>query len=57
VRLDAAGTLVPALAASWTNPDARTWRLELRPDVRFHDGWRFTAADVAWTLERGLAAP
>jgi peptide/nickel transport system substrate-binding protein len=57
VRLDAAGTLEPALATSWTNPDARTWRLELRPDVRFHDGWRFTADDVAWTIERGLSAP
>jgi peptide/nickel transport system substrate-binding protein len=57
VRLDAAGTLQPALATSWTNPDARTFRLELRPDVRFHDGWRFTAADVAWTIERGVAAP
>ena len=57
VRLDAAGTLEPALATSWTNPDARTFRLELRPDVRFHDGSRFTAEDVAWTIERGLAAP
>lgn len=57
VRLDAAGTLQPALATSWTNPDARTFRLELRPDVRFHDGSAFTAEDVAWTIRRGLAAP
>jgi peptide/nickel transport system substrate-binding protein len=57
VRLNAGGTLEPALATSWTNPDARTWRLELRPDVRFHDGRRFAAQDVAWTVEHGLAAP
>ena len=57
VRQGAAGTLEPALATSWTNPDARTFRLELRPDVRFHDGRLFAAEDVAWTLERGLAAP
>jgi peptide/nickel transport system substrate-binding protein len=57
VRLDAAGTLEPALATSWTNPDARTWRLELRPDVRFHDGAPFAAADVAFTIERGLSRP
>jgi peptide/nickel transport system substrate-binding protein len=57
VRLDAAGTLEPALATSWTNPDARTWRLELRPDVRFHDGAPFTAEDAAFTIERGLSTP
>ena len=48
VRLDAAGTLEPALATSWTNPDARTWRLELRPDV--------VVADIGMPLLNGLDA-
>lgn len=57
VRQGADGTLEPVLATSWTNPDARTWRLELRPGVRFHDGGPFTADDVAFTIARGLEAP
>jgi peptide/nickel transport system substrate-binding protein len=57
VSFDAEGRLQPALAVAWSNPDDHTWRFELRRDVTFHDGWRFTAEDVAWTLKRGLADP
>jgi microcin C transport system substrate-binding protein len=30
--------------------DARTYHFRLRPGVRFHDGTRLTAQDVAWSL-------
>ncbi len=30
--------LVPALAVSWSQPDAKTWRFKLRPNVKFHGG-------------------
>ncbi|GAA4250343.1 ABC transporter substrate-binding protein [Azospirillum formosense] len=53
--IDAAGNAVPALATRWETPDGgRTWRFTLRPDVRFHSGRPFTAADVLWTWEHHL---
>ena len=44
--------LVPWLALSWSQPDARTWRFKLRPGVKFHDGAAFTADDVVFSVER-----
>lgn len=41
----------PALAESWTNPDNRTYRFYLREGVTFHNGDRFTADDVNFTLQ------
>ena len=53
--IDATGNAVPALATRWETPDGgRTWRFALRPDVRFHSGRPFTAADVLWTWEHHL---
>jgi peptide/nickel transport system substrate-binding protein len=47
--------IVPALATSWTQVDATTWRFKLRPGVRFHDGTPFTADDVVFSFERAKA--
>lgn len=44
--------LVPGLATHWYAVDAHTWQFDLRRGVRFHDGSPFTAADVAYTIER-----
>ncbi len=52
VAFDAQMRIVPALAASWENPDELTWRFRLRPGVRFHHGAPLTAADVKHSLER-----
>src|SRR5690606_26055166 len=41
--------LVPGLARSWRSTGPRTWRFELRDDVRFHDGAAFTADDVVFS--------
>ncbi len=54
VRRDKDFNIAPALAVSWTQPDARTWRFKLRPDVKFHDGSAFTADDVVFTVARVL---
>jgi peptide/nickel transport system substrate-binding protein len=47
--------LIPALATRWEAVDATTWRFHLRPNVRFHDGTRFTADDVVFSYQRAIA--
>ena len=45
--------LEPALASSWKiTPDGRTITFTLRGNVRFSDGSPFSAADVAFTVQR-----
>ena len=46
------GSPIPGLATSWKMLDDTTWELKLRPDVRFHNGEKFTADDVAFTIDR-----
>lgn len=45
----------PALAVSWSQPEANRWRFVLRQNVKFHDGTPFTADDVVFTVQRVLA--
>lgn len=52
VYLDEKGTLIPALAVRWENPDPTTYVFHLRRGVTFHDGQPFTAADVKFTIDR-----
>jgi peptide/nickel transport system substrate-binding protein len=56
VSLDAAGRPQPLLAESWTQVDPLTWRFQLRPGVRFHDGSAMTAEVVVQDLQRAVAA-
>ncbi len=57
VSLDARLTLVPALAASWSNPTETTWELTLRRGVRFHTGGQMEAEDVVFSLDRARFHP
>src|SRR4051794_20296514 len=50
--MDAQDRLVPNLATSWRLVDEATWEFRLRDGVTFSDGTRFTADDVAFTIER-----
>src|SRR3954468_12575746 len=43
--------LVPALATKWEQPDPKTWRFHLRPNVKFHNGETFSADDVIFSVE------
>jgi peptide/nickel transport system substrate-binding protein len=47
--------LTPGLAASWRLVDDNTWQFKLREGVVFHNGDRFTADDVKFSLERAIA--
>ena len=46
--------LVPGLAVSWSQPDAKTWRFKLRANVIFHGGETFSADDVVFSAGRAL---
>ncbi|GAC1343688.1 MAG: ABC transporter substrate-binding protein [Acetobacteraceae bacterium] len=46
--------LKPQLATSWRNIDDTTIEFELRPNVTFHDGSKFTADDVVYTIDTVL---
>jgi peptide/nickel transport system substrate-binding protein len=57
-KIDPAGKFVPNLATEiptqqngGISADGLTWTIKLRPDVTWHDGAPFTAADVVFTLD------
>ena len=52
VQRDKDLNLEPALAVSWESIGPTTWRVNLRPGVKFHDGTPFTADDVIFSYER-----
>jgi peptide/nickel transport system substrate-binding protein len=51
VQRDEQFNFTPALAASWEQPDPRTWIFHLRDGVRFTDGRPLAARDVVWTFK------
>jgi ABC-type transport system substrate-binding protein len=56
MKQNAKGDLEPDLATKWTlSSDAKTLDLELRPDVKFHDGAAFDANAVKANLEAAKA--
>jgi peptide/nickel transport system substrate-binding protein len=45
--------MAPCLAASWSSSeDSLTYEFTLRPDAKFHNGEKVTAADVKFSFER-----
>ena len=52
VNQDEKQRIQPALAMSWKAIDDTTWEFKLRPNVKFHDGSDFTAADVVASIHR-----
>jgi len=50
------GEYGPCLATSWDTSDWKTFRFHLRDDVTFHNGEKFTAADVVYTIETAREA-
>lgn len=53
VRFEEDGSIVPALATSWTvSDDGLSWEFTLREGVKFHNGTDFTAEHVVSKFER-----
>lgn len=44
-------TEVPSVANGGISEDGLTWKIKLRPDVKWHDGAPFSADDVKFTLD------
>jgi peptide/nickel transport system substrate-binding protein len=57
VHEDDKGNYTPELATEWKYIDDLTLRFKLRDDVVFHNGEKFVAEDVKFTIERGCANP
>ncbi len=56
VRRVGPGRFDPALATEWScESDARTWTFTIRDDVRFHNGRRLVASDVAASIARATS--
>ncbi|HYZ61159.1 MAG TPA: ABC transporter substrate-binding protein [Acetobacteraceae bacterium] len=53
-RVDARGSVQPALATSWERSDDRTWIFTLRDGVKFGNGATFGAPDVVFSYCRIL---
>ncbi len=54
IDIDADGNFVGDLATSWTQNDATTWTFKLVDNATFHNGEKFTSADVKYTFDRIL---
>lgn len=52
VQIQANGKYTGVLAKSWTSPDPKTYVFNLRNDVYFHNGEKFTADDVKYSVDR-----
>ena len=52
---EATDKFVPQLAESWeTSDDGTVYTFHIRPNVKFHSGNILTAADVAYSFQRGI---
>ncbi len=58
IEISKDGDVLPRLATGWeAGSDLRTWTFTIRDGVKFHNGQKLTAEDVAWTFEKILAEP
>lgn len=48
------GSFGPSLATKWTQKSPTTWVFDLVDNAKFHNGEKFTAADVKYTFDRIL---
>ncbi len=56
VYVDPHGITRPAVASSWSRPDAQTYVYQIRPDAKFSDGSAVTVDDVLYSFEMARSA-
>ena len=54
VAIDEKNEFYGVLATKWEQPDPKTWVFDLVDNAAFHNGEKFTAEDVKYTIERIL---
>lgn len=54
IQLDDDMQQQPGVATSWSAVDGITWEIEIRSDIKFHDGSQLTAEDVKFSIDRIL---
>jgi peptide/nickel transport system substrate-binding protein len=52
IEQESDGSFYGVLAKSWSSPNPTTWMFDLEDNVTFHNGEKFTAEDVKYTLDR-----
>jgi len=58
VEQNEVGEIIPGIAKSWTvSPDRTLYRLNIRPDITFHDGTPLTTDDVVYSLNQAIYSP
>ncbi|MDR0854036.1 MAG: ABC transporter substrate-binding protein [Clostridiales Family XIII bacterium] len=54
VGLSNDGKVVPTLAESWEDEDAKVWTFKIREGVKFYDGRELVADDIVYSIERSM---
>ena len=54
---EVSGEYQPMLATSWETTDWQHFNFKLRDDIYFHNGEKFTADDIVYTVERASNSP
>ena len=58
IKMTTDGTVYPQVAKKWeVSDDGKEYTFYLRDDVKFHNGDKLTAADVAFTVELARGSP
>lgn len=55
--LDKEGNIIPQLATDWRYVTPTELEIDIRPDVKFHNGSILTAEDVAYSINKVVSAP
>ncbi|MCG8547780.1 MAG: ABC transporter substrate-binding protein, partial [Alphaproteobacteria bacterium] len=45
------GKILPHVATKWSTPTDRSWKFEIRKDVKFHNGSPLTSESIRYTIE------
>ncbi|SFB82354.1 peptide/nickel transport system substrate-binding protein [Brevinema andersonii] len=55
--MDKDGNIIPVLATDWRYVTPTELEIDIRPDVRFHNGSILTAEDVAYSINTVISSP